>query len=108
MRGRAQLRENTAMTVPELAPRRTVWGVLGVWIVAALIGVAIGVFVPEQWRSAWLVIGLGGCLALSFTVQLFYGRSQDFLVRVAASVLGAMLVMAVVSAGFGLASVVPG
>lgn len=96
------------MTVPELAPRRTIWGVLAVWIVAALTGIAIGVFVPEEWRSAWLIVGLGGCLVLSFAVQLWYGRSQDFLVRVAASVLGAMVVMAVISAGFGLAAVVPG
>lgn len=96
------------MTVPELAPRRTIWGVLAVWLVAALAGVAIGVFVPESWRSAWLIVGLGGALVLSFAVQLWYGRSQDFLVRVAASVLGAMLVMAVISAGFGLAAVVPG
>jgi uncharacterized membrane protein YfcA len=97
-----------AMTVPELAPRRTVWGVLAIWIVAALTGVAIGVFVPEEWRSEWLVVSLGGCLVLSFALQLWYGRSQDFLVRVAASVLGAMVVMAVISAGFGLAAVVPG
>ncbi|KAA9148967.1 hypothetical protein [Microbacterium lushaniae] len=96
------------MTVPELAPRRTVWGVLAVWVVAALLGIGIGVFVPEEWRAAWLTIGLGSCLVLSFVVQLWYGRSQEFLVRVAASVLGAMVVMAVISAGFGLAAIVPG
>ncbi|MCK6067505.1 MULTISPECIES: hypothetical protein [Microbacterium] len=96
------------MTVPELAPRRTVWGVLAVWVVAALLGIGIGVFVPEGWRAAWLTIGLGACLVLSFVVQLWYGRSQEFLVRVSASVLGAMVVMAVISAGFGLAAIVPG
>lgn len=96
------------MTVPELAPRRTVWGVLAVWIVAALTGIAIGIFVPEEWRAAWLTVALGACLVLSFAIQLAYGRSQEFLVRVAGSVLGAMLVMAVISAGFGLAAVVPG
>jgi CDP-diglyceride synthetase len=95
------------MTVPELAPRRTVWGVLAVWIVAALTGVAIGIFVPEDWRAAWLIVALGACVVLSFGIQLWYGRSQEFLVRVAASALGAMLVMAVISAGFGLAAIIP-
>jgi CDP-diglyceride synthetase len=96
------------MSVPELAPRRTVWGVLAVWIVAALAGVAIGIFVPEEWRAAWLAVALGGTVCLSFGVQLWYGRSQEFIVRVAASVLGATIVMAVISAGFGLAAIVPG
>lgn len=96
------------MTVPELAPRRTVWGVLAVWIAAALTGIAIGIFVSEEWRAAWLTVALGACLVLSFAIQLAYGRSQEFLVRVAASILGAMVVMAVISAGFGLAAIVPG
>src|SRR3546814_11486570 len=96
------------MTVPELAPRRTVWGVLAVWIVAALTGIAIGIFVPAEWRAAWLTVALGACLVLSFAIQLAYGRSQAFLVRVAARVLGALVVMAVVSAGSVLAALVPG
>jgi CDP-diglyceride synthetase len=96
------------MSVPELAPRRTVWGVVAVWIAAAVAGVAIGVFVPETWRAPWLTVALGASLVLSFAVQLWYGRSQEFILRVAASVLGALLVMAVISAGFGLAALIPG
>jgi hypothetical protein len=96
------------MPAPELAPRRTIGGVIAVWVVAALGAVAIGIFVPEDWRAAWLTVGLGGCLVLAFAVQLWYGRSQQFIERIAASVLGAMLVMGVVSAGFGLAAIIPG
>jgi CDP-diglyceride synthetase len=96
------------MPAPELAPRRTIGGVIAVWVVAAVVGVAIGVFVPEEWRAAWLTVGLGGCVVLSFAVQLWYGRSQQFIERIAASALGAMLVMGVVSAGFGLAAIIPG
>jgi hypothetical protein len=96
------------MSVAELTPKRTVWGVIAVWIVAALTGIAIGVFVPEDWRAAWLTVGLGGIVVLSFGVQLWYGRSQEFIVRVAASSLGGMIVMGVISAGFGLAAIVPG
>jgi hypothetical protein len=96
------------MTAPELAPRRTIGGVVAVWVAAALAGIAIGVFVPEPWRAPWLVVSLGGALALAFAVQLWYGRSQQFIERVAASVLGALLVLGVISAGFGLAAIVPG
>lgn len=96
------------MATPELAPRRTFGGVVAVWVIAALIGVSIGVLAPEEWRAAWLTVGLGGCLVLAFAIQLWFGRSQGFTERVAASVLGALLVMGVISLGFGLAAIIPG
>ncbi len=95
------------MATSELAPRGTISGIVAVWIAAAVLGVAIGAFVPPAWRAAWLTLALAGCLILSFGVQLAYGRSQRFIVRVAASVLGALVVLGVISAGFGLASLVP-
>jgi hypothetical protein len=96
------------VATPELAPRRTFGGVVAVWVIAALIGVSIGIFAPEEWRAAWLTVGLGGCLVLAFAVQLWFGRSQGFTERVAASVLGSLLVMGVISLGFGLAAIIPG
>ena len=95
------------MTTPELAPKRTFGGVVAVWVVAAVIGVVVGVAVPAVWRGAWLIVGLGGCLLLSFGIQLWFGRSQGFTERVAAGILGALLVLGVISAGFGLAAIVP-
>jgi|TARA_B100000408_G_scaffold47661_2_gene36647 hypothetical protein len=97
-----------AMSTPPLAPRSTFGGVVAVWIVAAIVGIAIGLFVPAEWRAAWMPVGLGGCLILAFAVQLSYGRSYRFIQRVAASVVGALLILGVISLGFGLASVVPG
>jgi hypothetical protein len=107
---RRDLRDNGSVTTPELAPRRMFGGVIAVWVVAGIIGVVIGLFVPETqaWRAAWLTVGLGGCLVLAFAIQLWYGRSQGFTERVAASSLGALLTMGVISLGFGLASIVPG
>ncbi len=78
------------------------------WIAAGLAALAIGAFVPVEWRGAWLTVGLGGAVLLSFAIQLAHGRSQGFTQRVAAGVLGALLVMGVISLGFGLAAVVPG
>lgn len=100
--------QNRRVAVPELAPRRTFGGIIAVWIMAAVAGSAVGIFVAEGSRAAWLTVGLGGCLVLAFAIQLAYGRSQGFIERVAASVLGALLVMGVISLGFGLAAIVPG
>lgn len=102
------MRDNGAVAIPELAPRRTLGGVIAVWVVAALIGVAIGVFVAADARAAWLAVGLGLCLVLSFAIQLWTGRSQGFTQRVAGSILGALVVMGIISLGFGLATIVPG
>ncbi|MDZ8171921.1 hypothetical protein [Microbacterium xanthum] len=96
------------MSTPPLAPRSTFGGVVAVWIVAAVVGVAIGLFVPSEWRAAWLPVALGGCLILSFAVQLSYGRPHRFIQRVASSVVGALVILGVISLGFGLAGVVPG
>jgi hypothetical protein len=98
----------TGVTVPELAPRRTFGGIIAVWIVAAVVGILVGVVVGPDARAAWLAVGLGGCLLLAFAIQLGYGRSQGFTERVAASVVGALVVMGVISLGFGLAAVIPG
>lgn len=104
---RARVGQNGCVTVPPLAPRRTFGGVIAVWLVAALIGISIGLFVPAEWRPAWLTVGLGGCLVLGFAIQLWFGRSQGFTERVAASVLGALLVLGFISLGFALSSIVP-
>jgi CDP-diglyceride synthetase len=96
------------VVVPELAPRRTVGGIIAVWVVAAVIGMLVGLLAGEDSRAQWLAVGLGGCLILSFVVQLWSGRSQGFTERVAASALGALVVMGVISLGFGLAAIVPG
>jgi hypothetical protein len=96
------------VAVPELAPRRTIGGIIAVWVVAAVIGVLVGLFAGDAWRVQWLAVGLGGCLILAFIVQLWSGRSQGFTERVAASALGALAVLGVISLGFGLAAIVPG
>lgn len=96
------------MSTPDLAPRRTFGGVVAVWVLALVAGVAIGLFAPAEWRAQWITVALGGCLIVAFAVQLWYGRSQAFIQRMALSALGALLVLGVVTAGFGLAFLVSG
>ncbi|WP_309103585.1 hypothetical protein [Microbacterium sp.] len=95
------------MSQPALAPRNAFVGVIVVWAVAFLATIAVGVFVAEEWRVQWLLVAFGAVVLLSFAVQLWYGHTHGFIFRVAASVTGALLLMGVISVGFGLAALIP-
>lgn len=92
------------MTLPGLAPRAGYGGIVGVWAAAAVIAVVIGFVAPAPWRAAWMAVGMAACLILAFVVQLVQGHSQGFLRRVAASTLGAFVVMGLIGLGLGLSS----
>ncbi|MDL9981065.1 hypothetical protein [Microbacterium candidum] len=94
------------MSTPQPAPRSALGGVIAVWIVAAVVGVVAGVLAPLGTRATWLAIVLGGCVILSFAIQLAAGRPDGFIRRVGMSVLGALLVLGVIGVGFGLAAIV--
>lgn len=97
------------MTLPGLAPPRGgLGGIVAVWAVAAVVTVVIGVVAPSNARAAWMPAGLALCIVLSFGIQLAYGHAEGFLRRVAASVLGAMLVMGLIGLGLSLASLFAG
>lgn len=101
------MRNNGLMAEPALAPRNPLSGVLVVWAAALIAAIAIGIFVPEEWRVQWLLVGFGGAILLSFALQLWYGHTQGFIFRLAASVTGALVLLGVVSASFALAAIVP-
>ncbi len=90
----------------ELAPRGVFVGIAVVWGAALVLSLAIALLVPEEWRMAWMTVGLGACIILAFVVQLWRGRTQGFIDRVALSTAGALLVMGLVSAGFGVAALI--
>lgn len=81
-------------------------GVLVVWTAAFLATVAIGIFVTEERRIPWTLVAFGWVILLSFAVQLWYGRTAGYIQRVAASMIGALLLMGLISVGFGMASLV--
>lgn len=95
------------MSEPALAPRNALGGVVVVWAAALVAAIAIGVFVPQEWRVQWLLVGFGGAVLLSFAVQLWYGQVKGFIFRVAVSTIGALVLLGVVSAAFGLAALIP-
>ena len=88
----------------EPAPRVRIGGVIVVWIGALAIGVLIGLLTPVGQRAAWLTIGLAGSLVLSFAVQLWAGRAEGFISRVALSMVGSLVVLGIISAVFGVAA----
>ncbi len=98
--------DNGLMSEPALAPRNAFVGVLIVWAAAFVASLAVGIFVPEEWRVPWLLVAFGAVVLLSFAVQLWYGRTQGFILRVGGSALGALLLMGVISVGFALAALV--
>lgn len=94
------------MSTPALAPRSPVLGIAIVWITAALMSAAIGVFVVPADRAGWLAIGLGACVILAFGVQIAVGRAQGFIIRLAASVVGALAIMGIISLVFWIVTIV--
>ena len=102
------MRQNGRMAAPALAPRRTTGGIVAVWVVGRAHGHRDRPLRARRVARGVARRGPGRLPALAFAVQLAYGRSQGYIQRVAISVLGALLVMGVISLGFGLASIVPG
>lgn len=82
---------------PELAPRSPIGGIIATWIFGALAALAVGVFVPSGERFSWMTIAAGAALLVAFAINLRYGRADGFIVRTAASVLGALAAMGVIS-----------
>ena len=98
--------DNGDMSDPALAPRNALVGVLIAWAVAFVAAIGVGIFVAEEQRVPWLIVAFGGVVLLSFAVQLWYGRTEGFIFRVGGSAIGALLLMGVISVGFGLAALV--
>ena len=98
------MRDNGRMADPALAPRSPFTGLIVTWAVAAVGAILIGIFARPDAVMTWYVIGFGVCVLVSFAVQLVRGETGGFILRVAAGSLGALLVMGVISIGFGVAT----
>jgi len=95
---------DVTMSEPALAPRSAFRGMVAVWIASLVVAVALGFVLPEEDRVGWLLIAFGAIVLVSFAVQLAHGRAQGFIVRMAGSVVGALMIMGAVSGVFGLAA----
>ena len=96
------------MSTPELVHRPSMRGVAAVWCAALVMGIAIAVWVPDSQLMMWMLLALGGSFLLAFAVQLWSGRADGFIQRVAASVVGALVILGASSLIAGLARLADG
>ena len=68
--------------------------ILPVWLAAVIGAILVALFAPED-ALTWLPIVMAGCLLLTFAIQLALQRKEGLVSRVAASVGGALVVLAV-------------
>lgn len=66
------------------------------WAVAAVIGVLVSVLVAPEHRFSWLVLAIGVSTLVTFGLQLGTAQREGFITRVAFSVAGSVVVIAVI------------
>lgn len=65
------------------------------WVVAAVMGGLVTVFVHGEERFSWLVLAIGLSTLVTFGLQLGTAQRVGFITRIALSVGGSVLVIAV-------------
>ncbi|MDQ1583638.1 MAG: hypothetical protein QOF36_1692 [Microbacteriaceae bacterium] len=84
------------MTTPENLSQTTRWSsIIVVWVAAVLGAIAIGVFSPPSEYAAWLGLTLAGCTIGALCIQLATQQKRGFVDRLAASIVGASIVLAI-------------
>ncbi|MEV8253283.1 hypothetical protein AB0O95_04870 [Rhodoglobus sp. NPDC076762] len=78
------------------------WSVVPVWALSLVGTVIIGVVAAPESRVTWLAIVLAACVIFTFVVQLLIHRKEGFVARATASMVGALVVVAVATAIFAL------
>ena len=99
--------DNGCVTAPVLVPRDSPAGIVATWVFGAVVAIAVGLFVPPGLRFGWLAVGAGASLLVAFVLDLRLGRPDGFIFRVAASAVGAVAVMGLISVTFALAAIAP-
>lgn len=66
------------------------------WAVAAIIGALVTFLVPHDERFSWLVFAVGASTLVTFGLQLGTAQREGFITRVAFSVAGSVLVIAII------------
>jgi hypothetical protein len=82
-------------TQESLSPTTSWSSIVVIWVLAALSLVAIGLFSTVGEYNAWLGLALGGCTVVSLCVQIATQEKNGFVNRLAASVVGALIVLAI-------------
>ncbi len=91
--------KNGRVTASEIAGDAKVsWHVgrlIFAWALAAVIGIVITIY-AEDARFSWLVLAVGVSVLISFALQLGTAGRAGFITRLAFSIAGSVLVIAVI------------
>lgn len=91
-------RHNGYVTTEQLAPTTRWLSIAIVWVLAAVAAVCIGIFSRPAEYSAWIALALGGCTVAAFAIQLGTQVTNGFVGRLAASLVGALFILAIATA----------
>ena len=72
--------------------------IVPVWVIALIAAVFVGLYSPGDEFLTWLPIVLAAAVILTFAVQLAIRKKEGFVLRVMASVTGAVVVLGVATA----------
>jgi hypothetical protein len=70
-------------------------GIGAIWLLAVIGSVIALLAAPAGSAQTWLALTVGGCVLATFLVQLAGGRASGYLFRTMASMVGAMIVVAI-------------
>ena len=75
--------------------------IVPVWVLALIAAVFVGLYSPAEETFTWLPIVLAASVILAFAVQLAIRKKDGFVLRVMASVTGAVVVLGAATAILG-------
>lgn len=77
--------------------RHELVSMVSIWGLGLALAIVAEVFASDATRSPWLFIVAGVCVIAAFVVQLAIGQQHRFVARVAASVVGAVVLIGLVA-----------
>jgi len=76
--------------------------IAAVWVLAVVGATLTGFSAPPGDKLSWVGLTLAGCTLVTLSLQLATGQKEGYVVRVTASIVGAVIVLSVATAVFAL------
>ncbi|MDH6237875.1 hypothetical protein [Cryobacterium sp. CG_9.6] len=76
--------------------------IAAVWVLAVIGATLTGLTAPAGETLAWVGLTMVGCTLITLFLQLATGQKEGYVVRVTASIVGAVIVLSVATLVFAL------
>ena len=104
---RAVRGQNRSVSESENLPPSLRWtSILTIWGAAVVFAVVIGVVSDPHAYASWLALALAGCVIGALIAQLATQQKEGFVDRLAASVVGAFVILGLAGAVLALVAAV--